>query len=210
MASVGGRRRHGGSGLGWDGVRCCPARRSDAILVAESGLENGSVERFLGRGAARGGGTRAVHPEASVACEHMFPSLRTSELAQRALAAYRLTRSLLMLEGDDCVDWEVGGSEPAGARPCSAPLSDARDRRPRQRLGQPQPAPQVCVTPVNPVALAGRAKRRAPGCVRSVGMPMRCAHGSSVGYAGVEDGCGGMACGMRATRSPGLRIPRRP
>src|SRR5271169_1566676 len=41
----------------------------------------------------------------------MFPSSRTSALAQRALDALRLTRSFLLLEDDHDVDWEVDTGE---------------------------------------------------------------------------------------------------
>ncbi|HEV2922582.1 MAG TPA: hypothetical protein VGW98_00990 [Solirubrobacteraceae bacterium] len=76
----------------------------------------------------------------------MFPSSRTSTLAQRALDALRLTRSFLLLEDGHDVDWEVGQDEPSQAiHPHRAPL---RGRRAARRRGRPAPAPQVCVSPI--------------------------------------------------------------
>jgi hypothetical protein len=75
----------------------------------------------------------------------MFSSLRTSQLAQRALGAADLARSFLMLEDDECVDWEVDRSEPiAPVHPHRAPL-----RRPSysRRPGAAPVAPQICVSP---------------------------------------------------------------
>jgi hypothetical protein len=75
----------------------------------------------------------------------MFSSLRTSQLAQRALGAADLARSFLMLEDDECVDWEVDRSEPlAPVHPHRAPL-----RRPSfsRRPGAAPVAPQVCISP---------------------------------------------------------------
>src|SRR5207245_4086281 len=106
-----------------------------------------------------------VHPRPSVRCEHMFPSLRTFALAQRALAAFRLTGSFLLLEDDDRVDWEVDGSEPAGARPDRAPLREriAASRLTVRRAGQPVRAAQVCVSPVDGAAPVTRRRRRPCG-----------------------------------------------
>ena len=59
--------------------------------------------------------------------EHMFPTARTSTLAQRALGALRLTRSFLLLEDDYDVDWEVDQNEHLQApHPHRAPLRGRR------------------------------------------------------------------------------------
>src|SRR5664280_3522333 len=64
-----------------------------------------------------------VRPIAPLAYEHMFPSSRTSTLAQRALGALRLTRSFLLLEDDYDVDWEVDRDEAlTQAHPHRVPL----------------------------------------------------------------------------------------
>jgi hypothetical protein len=93
----------------------------------------------------------------------MFPPTRNSTLAQRTLAALRLTRSFLLLEDDYDVDWEVDQDEPGqSAHPHRVPLSGrvggARHLASR-RPGQPGARPQVCVSPVNRAAPA-RAERR--------------------------------------------------
>jgi hypothetical protein len=84
---------------------------------------------------------------ALISCEHMFPSSRTSTLAQRALDALRLARSFLLLEGDHDVDWEVGQDEPAQA---THPHRESlRGWHTARRPGQPAPAPQVCLSSVS-------------------------------------------------------------
>src|SRR5438128_2955979 len=95
----------------------------------------------------------------------MFPSLRTFALAQRALAAFRLTGSFLLLEDDDRVDWEVDGSEPAGARPDRAPLREriTATRPTLRRAGQPVGAAQICISPVDGAAPVPPRRRRACG-----------------------------------------------
>jgi hypothetical protein len=76
----------------------------------------------------------------------MFPSSRTSTLAQRALDALRLTRSFLLLEDGHDVDWEVGQDEPTQAiHPHRAPL---RGRCAARRPGETAAAPQVCISPI--------------------------------------------------------------
>jgi hypothetical protein len=76
----------------------------------------------------------------------MFPSARTSTLAQRALDALRLTRAFLLLEDDHDVDWEVGrDGRVQASHPHRAPL---RGRLTARRPGQTAPAPQVCLCPV--------------------------------------------------------------
>jgi hypothetical protein len=104
----------------------------------------------------------------------MFPSLRTSVPAQRALAALRLTRSFLMLEDDYDVDWEVDPNEPPqDAHPHRAPLRGRTlvDRRGR-RTGQPAPMTHACTSPVRgPAALPPSGRRRRED--RRPPLPMR-------------------------------------
>jgi hypothetical protein len=89
-----------------------------------------------------------LHPILGLSYEQMFPSSRTSTLAQRTLDALRLTRSFLLLEDDHHVDWEVDRDEPnTSAHPHRAPL---RVRAPSRRPGQAPPAPQHCVSPLGP------------------------------------------------------------
>jgi hypothetical protein len=76
----------------------------------------------------------------------MFPTARTSTLAQRALDALRLTRSFLLLEDGHDVDWEVDQDEHLQAiHPHRAPL---RGRHGARRPGQPAPSAHVCLSPV--------------------------------------------------------------
>jgi hypothetical protein len=76
----------------------------------------------------------------------MFPTARTSTLAQRALGALRLTRSFLLLEDDTSVDWEVDQNEHLQApHPHRAPL---RGRPRHRRPGTPQPRAHVCISPI--------------------------------------------------------------
>lgn len=89
----------------------------------------------------------------------MFSSLRTSSLAQRALGALDLARSFLMLEDDIAVDWEVDWDEPTTpVHPHRAPLR----RRTRRRVGQPEQAAQLCLSPT----FYGRPARGTAGAVR--------------------------------------------
>jgi len=103
---------------------------------------------------------RSVRPRPYL-YEHMFPSSRTSALAQRALDALRLTRSFLLLEDDHDVDWEVDTDEPTqAAHPHRAPLrGHPRERRP----GRQAPATQHCLSPVQRTAPRARATQRSPG-----------------------------------------------
>jgi hypothetical protein len=80
----------------------------------------------------------------------MFPSTRTSTIAQRALDAARLARSFLLLEDDYDVDWEVDQDQrDEPEHPHRAQLRNlARLRRARRRPGQPASREQVCVCPV--------------------------------------------------------------
>jgi hypothetical protein len=87
-----------------------------------------------------------ICPPAVLSYEQMFPSTRTSTLAQRALGALRLTRSFLLLEDDYDVDWEVDLIEPGRTvHPHRVPLRGrfAANRRP----GQPAPTKHVCLCP---------------------------------------------------------------
>src|ERR1700682_2511729 len=91
---------------------------------------------------------------ANLSYEHMFPLPRTSVPVQRALAAFRLTRSFLMLEDDYDVDWEVDANEPpADAHPHRVPLRgrtlvDRRDRRPAQVTPLTHTSPSPVTAPV--------------------------------------------------------------
>jgi hypothetical protein len=78
----------------------------------------------------------------------MFPSTRTSTLAQRALGALRLTRSFLLLEDDREVDWEV---DQDARGPALHPHRVAlRGRLSPRRPGEPLKRPHVCLCPLEP------------------------------------------------------------
>jgi hypothetical protein len=86
----------------------------------------------------------------------MFPSLRTSPLAQRALGALDLARSFLLLEDDYAVDWEVDRDEPSPPiHPHRAPL---RRRSTPRRPGGGLQVEHVCVSPI----FNGEPARRGP------------------------------------------------
>jgi len=94
----------------------------------------------------------SFRPTPDLLYEHVFCSLATSTLAQRARGALSLTRAFLLLEDDDPVDWEVGrddralsGQEPAWASAHRTPL---RGRRLARRPGQLRPRPQPCLCPI--------------------------------------------------------------
>jgi hypothetical protein len=91
----------------------------------------------------------------------MFPSLRTSTLAQRTLGALDLARSFLMLEDDYDVDWEVDEDEPTQAHPHRVPLRESRRWRSAsaRRPGELVPPAAVCLSPVTP---ANGPARRTP------------------------------------------------
>src|SRR5271169_6091287 len=101
----------------------------------------------------------------------MFPP-SNHQLAQRALAAYRLTRSFLLLEDDYDVDWEVDQDERVQAdHPHRGALGmwAIADRLAHRRPGEPARAELACLCPVGRTAPAptraggARAlKRRAP------------------------------------------------
>lgn len=94
-------------------------------------------------------------PKALLLYEHVFCSPATSTLVQRARIVLSLTRSFLLLEDDDPVDWEVDGverridGEPAWAR---AHRRQLRERRAVpglvRRAGQATPRPQPCLCPI--------------------------------------------------------------
>ncbi|HEY2437368.1 MAG TPA: hypothetical protein VGH93_09310 [Solirubrobacteraceae bacterium] len=103
----------------------------------------------------------------------MFPSARTSTLAQRALDALRLTRSFLTLEDDYDVDWEVDRNEPSQTiHPHRAPL---RERRRARRPGEAAAVVSVCLSPVNQARQTPSPPLRGRhGCRAGAG---RCAQG---------------------------------
>ena len=104
--------------------------------------------------------SHSFRPHLDLSYEQMFPSSRTSTLAQRALDALRLTRSFLTLEDDYAVDWEVDWDEPSGEapHPHRAPLRGGFVRR---RGGEPATAPQLCLSPVTPSAATTMPRGRA-------------------------------------------------
>jgi hypothetical protein len=82
----------------------------------------------------------------------MFPSKKSSKLAQRTLGALRLTRSFLLLEDDYDVDWEVDRDEPVRPmHPHRVPLRGptGRERAVARRVGQPAPREHVCLSPIS-------------------------------------------------------------
>jgi len=91
----------------------------------------------------------------------MFPSAKSSKLAQRSLGALRLTRSFLMLEDDYDVDWEVDEDEPTQTHPHRVPLRESRRwrRSKARRPGELAPPASVCLSPITP---AGEPTRRTP------------------------------------------------
>ena len=112
-------------------ARARVASRVPAIaipLAAVRGPNSALQSRFPASPATRTHVRSRFRPVAALACEHMFPSSRTSPLAQRALGALRLTRSFLMLEDDYDVDWEVDRDEHS-RRSTSAPSAAARAAR---------------------------------------------------------------------------------
>jgi hypothetical protein len=143
-------------------LRASLRRGGDAILIASRSATIWLQEPLFGAQDQPERRSDAVHPPPPIRCEHMFPSWRTFALAQQALAAFRLTRSFLLLEDDDCVDWEVDWSESAGARPERAPLREriSRRQRPRQRQGQPTPVRQICVFTAGPAMTNQRRQAR--------------------------------------------------
>jgi hypothetical protein len=123
-----------------------------------------------------------VRPIAFLAYEQMFASTNSSTLAQRTLGALRLTRSLLLLEDDYDVDWEVDLDEPQTqmTHPHRVSLrgSGSRSRRlASRRAGQTPPACQHCLSPIGKPAvdrleagdgaLAGQSCRARPAGTRA-------------------------------------------
>lgn len=110
----------------------------------------------------------SFRPEPPLLYEHVFRSLAASTLVQRARTALSLTRSFLLLEDDDPVDWEVGrvepriDGEPTWARAHRRQLRERRAAVPGlvRRAGQPAPRPQVCLCPI--VNGTGASRRFAP------------------------------------------------
>jgi hypothetical protein len=107
-------------------------------------------------------------PPALLLYERVFCSTATSTLMQRARGALSLTRSFLLLEDDDPVDWEVDREdrgrvcdEPSWALAHRAPL---RERRAVRRAGQPQSRPQVCLCPIGSAATGRAVASSSPAC----------------------------------------------
>jgi hypothetical protein len=108
----------------------------------------------------------------------MFPSSRTSTLAQRALGALRLTRSFLLLEDDYDVDWEVDQDEHSQApHPHRAPL---RGRVPARRPGSPERVSQPCLCPVGGMSATVPVLRLQRGELAPSGSPAACADSADV------------------------------
>jgi hypothetical protein len=124
-----------------------------AIGVASRKLEIGFGVRFSGIGRSTYTRSHRFRPRALLAYEHMFSSTRTSTLAQRALGALRLTRSFLLLEDDQAVDWEVDRDEHFRvAHPHRAPLRGRSSQL--RRPGQPLAPSHACLCPVRRVPVA--------------------------------------------------------
>jgi hypothetical protein len=100
----------------------------------------------------------------------MFPSANP-ELAQRALRAYRLTRSFLLLEDDYDVDWEVDQDVRVQAdHPHRAALGVwvITDRLTHRRPGEPERRGLTCLCPVGrtaPTSTRGEGARASSGRV---------------------------------------------
>ncbi|HEY1688174.1 MAG TPA: hypothetical protein VGF95_04855 [Solirubrobacteraceae bacterium] len=79
----------------------------------------------------------------------MFPNARNSRIADLTCAALSLARSFLLLEDDDCVDWEVDPNELEGmeeGHPHREPLRGRPSHA--RRAGQPPSPAQVCLCPI--------------------------------------------------------------
>lgn len=105
-----------------------------------------------------------IHPKPCVSYEHMFPNARRSRIADLTCAALSLTRSFLLLEDDDCVDWEVDSDELEGMQE-GHPHREPLRGRPSyaRREGQPPSHAQVCLCPI------GRSGRMEPGVAARAG-----------------------------------------
>jgi hypothetical protein len=98
----------------------------------------------------------------------MFSPAPTSKLAQRALGALRVARSILLLEDDYAVDWEVGQDERARvSHPHRAALRGGCAER---RAGQSPARPQACLSPVG-----STAHKHPRTCLRRDVAPWSCA-----------------------------------
>lgn len=139
-----------------------------ATSVASWEPEFRSGEPFIRRRVHSCGCSQMFRPRALVPYEHMFSSLRTSPLAQRALGALDLARSFLMLEDDCDVDWEVDRNElSAPIHPHRVPLRRGSHHR---RPGTPAAAEQVCTTPI----FNGQPTRQGiAGAPRGIPVPAR-------------------------------------
>jgi hypothetical protein len=90
----------------------------------------------------------------------MFSSSRTSTLGQRALGAFGLVRSFLLLEDDYDVDWEVDQEPVEVDHPHRAALRGRAitDRLAHRRPGQLESPAQVCLTPMVRQGTSERAR----------------------------------------------------
>jgi hypothetical protein len=98
----------------------------------------------------------------------MFPPANT-RIAQRALRAYRLTRSFLLLEDDYDVDWEVDQDErvpPEHPHRAALGVRAIADRLAHRRPGEPQERELICISPVGrtaPTSTRGEGARASSG-----------------------------------------------
>jgi len=103
----------------------------------------------------------------------MFPSTRTSTIAQRALDAARLARSFLLLEDDYDVDWEVDQDqrdEPEHPHRAQLRNRAIAERLAYRRHGQPRAREQLCLSPIgrdnHAPAKAQQQRAKPEGCSR--------------------------------------------
>jgi hypothetical protein len=120
----------------------------------------------------------------------MFPSWRTSPLAQRALGALDLARSFLLLEDDYAVDWEVDRNEPdAPVHPHRVPLSRRSHAR---RAGGNIEVHHVCLSPIFKGERSGR--RSAAAAHEAVSLERRGSHLEGDGRPARADTRAGRLC----------------
>jgi hypothetical protein len=92
-------------------------------------------------------------PSPHLLYEHVFCPTVISALTQRARGALSLSRSFLLLEDDDPVDWEVDQED--RGRVCEEPLwatahrAPLRERRVARRGGQTPARAQICLCPID-------------------------------------------------------------